>query len=62
LSGGAAGFPSIPWEWILPAALGGFIGAQVGSQKLGEVRLRQALSVVLMMAAVKLVLTGVKGL
>lgn len=58
LSGGAARFPSIPWEWILPAAIGGFIGSHVGSQKMGEVRLRQALSVVLMMAAVKLIATS----
>ncbi len=62
LAGGASGFPHLPWEWILPAVLGGFLGANIGAERLGEVRLRQALSIVLMMAAVKLVLTGVKGL
>ena len=61
LSGTVAGFPHLPWEWIVPPVIGGFLGAQIGSLKMGEGRLRQALSVVLMMAAMKLILTGLKG-
>ena len=51
-------FPSLPWEWILPAVIGGFLGANLGAQRLGEMRLRQALAVVLMMAALKLISTS----
>lgn len=53
-----SGFPSLPWEWILPAALGGFLGSGLGADRMGETRLRQALAVVLMMAAVKLLATS----
>ncbi|HUO58499.1 MAG TPA: sulfite exporter TauE/SafE family protein [bacterium] len=59
---GAGGFPTLPWEWILPAALGGFLGANLGAQRIGEMRLRQALAAVLLIAAYKLILTGAKGL
>jgi hypothetical protein len=62
LSGSAAGFPNLPWEWIVPAMIGGFFGAQVGAQRLGEMRLRQALAVILLMAACKLIVIGAKGL
>lgn len=53
-----SGFPSLPWEWILPAAAGGFLGASLGANRVGEVRLRQALAFVLIMAAVKLISTS----
>lgn len=56
------GIPHLPLEWIIPAILGGFLGAKLGAQKLGEMRLRQALAVVLLMAAYKLILTGIKGI
>ena len=55
---GPSSFPTLPWEWILPAALGGFLGANLGAQRVGEVRLRQALAIVLMMAALKLISTS----
>ena len=56
------GIPYLPPEWIIPAALGGFLGANLGAQKLGEMRLRQALALVLLMAAYKLIVTGARGL
>ena len=59
---GAGRFPVLPLEWILPAALGGFLGANLGAQRIGEMRLRQALAAVLLIAAYKLILTGAKGL
>jgi uncharacterized membrane protein YfcA len=52
------GFPHLPWEWILPAALGGFLGANLGANRLGELRLRQALAGVLLIAAYKLIVTS----
>jgi uncharacterized membrane protein YfcA len=53
-----SGFPTLPWEWILPAVLGGFFGSRLGANRVGENLLRQALAVVLMMAAVKLLATS----
>ncbi len=58
----ANGFPHLPLEWLLPAALGGFLGANLGANRMGELRLRQALAGVLLIAAYKLILTGAKGL
>ncbi|HVZ81430.1 MAG TPA: sulfite exporter TauE/SafE family protein [bacterium] len=62
LSTGTSGLPHLPWEWILPSMAGGFLGANVGAKRLGEVRLRQALAAVLLMAACKLILMGAKGI
>lgn len=53
-----SGIPSVPLEWVLPAAAGGFVGARFGAAKVGEVRLRQVLGTVLAVAAVKLILTS----
>jgi uncharacterized membrane protein YfcA len=51
----STGFPALPVEWILPAALGGYAGSQWGAARAGEVRLRQVLTGVLLLAAVKLI-------
>jgi len=40
--------------WVLAAVLGGLLGSYIGARRLNEVRLRQALGVVLLFASIKL--------
>lgn len=53
-------FPTLPaglWLWAICAAVGGWIGAEYGSQRIGNHQLQQLLAVVLAIAGVKLSLT-----
>ncbi len=43
--------------WAVAAAVGGFIGAELGSRKLGNTALQRVLGAVMIIAAVKLLLT-----
>lgn len=56
LRAAATGFPTPPdmWLWIGVAVCAGVLGSWVGSTRLVEVRLRQALGVVLLFASIKL--------
>jgi uncharacterized membrane protein YfcA len=52
--------PTLPanlWLWTIVAAVGGWIGAEYGSNKIGSQRLGQLLAVVLAIAGIKLTLT-----
>jgi uncharacterized protein len=52
-------FPTLPsslWLWAIAAALGGWIGAEYGSKRIGSRMLQQLLAVVLVIAGVKLIL------
>jgi uncharacterized protein len=49
--------PSSLWLWSIVAAVGGWIGAEYGSKKIGSQRLQQLLAVVLAIAGIKLILT-----
>ena len=42
--------------WIIAAVLGGLLGSRIGAKRLNELRLKQALGVVLLFASVKLML------
>ncbi len=48
--------PSSLWLWAIAAALGGWIGAEYGSKRVGSKILQQLLAVVLVIAGVKLIL------
>lgn len=45
--------------WALAAALGGWIGAEYGSKRLSNVSIRKFLSLVLVIAGLKLLVTGI---
>jgi uncharacterized protein len=45
------------WLWSLVAAVGGWIGAEYGSKRIGSQRLRYLLAAVLAIAGIKLILT-----
>jgi uncharacterized protein len=52
--------PALPanlWLWSIVAAIGGWLGAEYGSNKIGNQRLGQLLAVVLAIAGIKLILT-----
>jgi uncharacterized protein len=52
--------PTLPanlWLWSIVVAIGGWIGAEYGSKKIGSRRLQQLLAVVLAIAGIKLILT-----
>ncbi|HEX8736175.1 MAG TPA: sulfite exporter TauE/SafE family protein [Pyrinomonadaceae bacterium] len=49
--------PSSVWAWIAAAIAGGFIGSTLGSQKFNSTTLRRVLSVVLVIAGLKLIFT-----
>jgi uncharacterized protein len=52
--------PTLPanlWLWSIVAAIGGWVGAEYGSKKIGSRRLQQLLAVVLAIAGIKLILT-----
>ncbi len=53
-------FPTLPsslWLWSIAAALGGWIGAEYGSNRIGSKVLQRLLAVVLIIAGMKLILT-----
>jgi uncharacterized protein len=53
-------FPTLPsslWLWSICAAIGGWIGAEYGSKRIGNHKLQILLAVVLAIAGVKLILT-----
>lgn len=53
-------FPTLPsslWIWSICAAIGGWIGAEYGSKRMGSHKLQLVLAVVLAIAGVKLILT-----
>lgn len=53
-------FPTLPsslWLWSIAAALGGWLGAEYGSQRIGSKSLQRLLAMVLVIAGVKLILT-----
>jgi uncharacterized protein len=53
-------FPTLPpslWLWSIAAAVGGWLGAEYGSRRIGSRLLQQLLAVVLAIAGVKLILT-----
>lgn len=52
--GGSVAFGQEQFLWILAAFIGGLIGAHVGARRFHEVRLKQVLGVVLLLASVKL--------
>jgi uncharacterized protein len=49
--------PSGLWLWAIAAAVGGWVGAEYGSSKIGNKSLQRLLAVVLVIAGIKLVLT-----
>jgi uncharacterized protein len=49
--------PSGLWLWAIAAAVGGWIGAEYGSKKIGSKSLQRLLAVVLTIAGIKLILT-----
>jgi uncharacterized membrane protein YfcA len=49
--------PTLPL-WLVSVAVGGLIGAEIGSRRLGTVGLRRALSMVLVVAGLKLIFIG----
>jgi uncharacterized protein len=52
--------PTLPanlWLWSIVAAIGGWIGAEYGSKKIGSHRLQQLLAIVLAIAGIKLIWT-----
>jgi uncharacterized protein len=53
-------FPTLPsslWLWSIAAAVGGWLGAEYGSRRIGSRVLQQLLAVVLLIAGMKLILT-----
>jgi uncharacterized protein len=53
-------FPTLPsslWIWAICAAVGGWIGSEYGSKRIGSYKLQMLLAVVLAIAGVKLILT-----
>jgi uncharacterized protein len=53
-------FPTLPsslWIWAICAAVGGWIGSEYGSKRIGSHKLQRLLAVVLAIAGVKLILT-----
>jgi uncharacterized protein len=53
-------FPTLPsslWIWAICAAVGGWIGSEYGSKRIGSHKLQMLLGVVLAIAGVKLILT-----
>jgi uncharacterized protein len=53
-------FPTLPsslWIWAICAAIGGWIGSEYGSKRIGSQKLQVLLAVVLAIAGVKLILT-----
>ncbi len=57
--GQATAFAILPGAivpWAIAAGVGGWIGAKYGSHRLGSVRLRQALGIVLLVASLKILL------
>ena len=48
--------PSV-WAWIAAAVLGGFIGSTLGSRRFNSITLRRVLSMVLLIAGLKLIFT-----
>ena len=53
-------FPTLPsslWIWAICAAVGGWIGSEYGSKRIGSYKLQALLGVVLAIAGVKLILT-----
>jgi uncharacterized membrane protein YfcA len=50
-------FPAMLPYWIVAAVIGGLIGSQLGSTRLANPTLRRLLAVVLVIAAIKLILT-----
>lgn len=60
LAGNLASVRALPAAlplWALAAGIGGVIGAELGSRKLGNVALQRVLAVVLVIAGLKLILT-----
>jgi uncharacterized protein len=49
--------PTSVWAWIAAAIVGGFIGSTLGSQRFNSITLRRVLSVVLVIAGLKLIFT-----
>jgi uncharacterized protein len=49
--------PSSLWLWSIAAAVGGWVGAEYGSKRIGNRILQQLLAVVLVIAGMKLILT-----
>ena len=52
-------FPTLPsslWLWSICAAIGGWIGSEYGSKRIGSTKLRRLLAVVLTIAGIKLIL------
>lgn len=49
--------PSSLWIWAICAAVGGWIGSEYGSKRIGSYKLQVLLAVVLAIAGVKLILT-----
>lgn len=49
--------PPAVWFWIAAAAFGGFVGSTLGSQKFNSMTLRRVLSLVLVIAGLKLIFT-----
>ena len=45
--------------WAIAAVLGGFVGAGIGSRRLGNPAIQRLLAVVLLVAGVKMILTAV---
>jgi uncharacterized membrane protein YfcA len=59
LAGSAASLANLPqnfWLWGIAVAAGAFVGAELGSRRLGNVVLQRVLVVVLVIAAVKMLL------
>jgi uncharacterized protein len=53
-------FPTLPsnlWLWSICVAIGGWIGAEYGSKRIGSQKLQWLLSIVLAIAGIKLLLT-----
>jgi uncharacterized protein len=53
-------FPTLPsslWYWAIAAAVGGWMGSEYGSKRIGSKRLQLLLAVVLTIAGLKLILT-----
>jgi uncharacterized membrane protein YfcA len=48
--------PGLPM-WLMAVAIGGYIGAEYGSQRLGNVTIKRLLSLVLLVAGVKMLVT-----
>ncbi|HEX8249270.1 MAG TPA: sulfite exporter TauE/SafE family protein [Pyrinomonadaceae bacterium] len=49
--------PASVWTWIAAAVVGGFIGSTLGSRRFDSMTLRRVLSVVLLIAGLKLIFT-----